>query len=307
VQPRARAPFLASSCIATLLGSGQAVAQSELDREHAAGFYVARSAAVVAVSGVSLATPLLFDVSARPAAVREWFPGDEGVRRNLSFSAARASDVSLLTTIAVPIVAQIAGGADARFANTTVVYFEALSANFLLNTVVKYTVQRPRPYTHRKEPAAVSYSESQGKDAYLSFYSGHAATAFSAAVAGSYMFAATHAESASRYWMWGTEFALAGATAALRVRAGKHYYSDVVVGAVVGSGVGIALPLLEGVGYRPTGEEFAFMGGGLVAGLAIAELVPFPESVPLAALGESIVVTPWIRSGGVMLLINSSL
>jgi hypothetical protein len=170
---------------------------------------------------------------------------------------------------------------------------------------VKYTVQRPRPYTHRKEPAAASYIESQGKDAYLSFYSGHSATAFSAAVAGSYMFAATHAESASRFWMWGTEFALAGATATLRVRAGKHYYSDVLVGAVIGSGVGIAMPLLEGVSYRPTGEEFAFMGAGLALGVTIAELVPFPESVPLAALGE-IVVTPRIGSSGAMLLLSSS-
>ena len=69
--------------------------------------------------------------------------------------------------------------------------------------------------------------------------------------------------------------------------------------------MGVALPLLEGVSYRPTGEELAFMGAGLVAGVAIAELVPFPESVLVAPLGGSVVLTPCVGSGRAMLLLDS--
>ena len=53
--------------------------------------------------------------------------------------------------------------------------------------------------------------------------------------------------------MWGFELALAGATANLRTRAGRHFYSDVIVGAIVGAGVGFAVPRLHGgPAYTPS-------------------------------------------------------
>ncbi len=49
-------------------------------------------------------------------------------------------------------------------------------------------------------------------------------------------------------WPWiagGLGIAAASATAVLRVTAGVHFPSDVVVGALVGSGVGIVVPLVH--------------------------------------------------------------
>jgi membrane-associated phospholipid phosphatase len=44
--------------------------------------------------------------------------------------------------------------------------------------------------------------------------------------------------------VWGVGMPLAAATGYLRIAADKHYLTDVVVGALFGAAVGVALPLL---------------------------------------------------------------
>jgi hypothetical protein len=201
--------------------------------------------------------------------------------------------VTLVATLGVPIGAELTQGVDIRLANTSIIYAEIVAANFLLNTVVKYTMPRLRPYNYRTPPAA-AYVASQGVDAQLSFYSGHASSAFAAAIGGSYLFAAAHPEGMAKSYLWGVESAMATATAILRIRAGKHFYSDVAVGMVVGSAMGIGVPLLEGVHYRPTATEMAFAGGGALIGGLAAVVAPFEEdaAVVLGATRLRIQVVP---------------
>ena len=45
--------------------------------------------------------------------------------------------------------------------------------------------------------------------------------------------------------MWIGTHALAATTAYLRVHAGKHFWTDVMVGAAVGSGLGLLIPWLH--------------------------------------------------------------
>lgn len=44
--------------------------------------------------------------------------------------------------------------------------------------------------------------------------------------------------------IWTAGYALAATSGYLRIAADRHYLTDVVVGAVVGSGIGLAVPLL---------------------------------------------------------------
>ena len=64
-------------------------------------------------------------------------------------------------------------------------------------------------------------------------------------------------------------------TADLRTRAGMHFYSDVLVGAVVGSAVGVALPYFHGGRkvHLSKLEWLAILLGPLL-GVAIGELLP---------------------------------
>jgi len=202
----------------------------------------------------------------------QWFPGDTSVRGNCSPGAVELSNVAVTLTLSAPVFAELGRGFDYRLLNAGVVYGETLSASLALNSVVKVLFARPRPYTYG--PAAHEPSLDDPADRYVSFYSGHTSMAFAAAVSGSYLFAEGAPDQGSRIAFWATEFTLAAATATLRVRAGKHYYSDVVVGALVGMGLGIGVPLIHGASYAPRPWEYVAAGSGLVTGVVVSELLP---------------------------------
>jgi membrane-associated phospholipid phosphatase len=259
----------------TLLTS-VAYAEGPLDERHADTYYWARGGAVAGAIGATIVTRALLHPERPDPAPSEWLGWDNTLRGRLSSAASDMSDVSLVATIATPVGAELAEGVDTRLANTSLLYAEVIWANVLLNTVVKYTLPRLRPYNYRVPPAA-TYVASQGVDAHLSFYSGHASTTFAAAMGGSYLFAAAHPQSAATPWLWGVETALAAAAAIGRIRAGKHFYSDVAVGVVVGSTLGLGIPLLEGVRHQPSATELAFAGGGVLLGGFAAAIVPFAQ------------------------------
>ena len=265
-----------ATCLALLTTAARA--DGPLDEQHADGYYWARGGAVAGALGATIVTRALLDPARPEPSPSEWLGWDNTVRGRLSTAASQTTDVTLMTTIAVPVGAELAQGVDTRFVNTSLLYAEVLFANLLLNTAVKYTVPRLRPYNYRVPPAK-TFVLSQGVDAHLSFYSGHASTAFAAAVGGSYLFAAAHPDSPANPWLWGVETALAAATAIGRIRAGKHFYSDVAVGVVVGTALGAGIPLLEGVHRRPSATEMAFAGGGMLVGGFAAAIIPFAEDV----------------------------
>jgi membrane-associated phospholipid phosphatase len=276
---RRGAPAALATSFALLAGAARA--DTNLHERQSDAYYAARAGAVVGVSGLTIAAAALLHPDPPAPTPSEWLSFDQAMRGRLSTSASTASDVGLVTTIFVPLGAELASGVDTSLANTSMIYAEVLAANVLLSTTVKYSVLRLRPYNYRNPPAT-EYVASQGVDAYLSFYSGHASTAFASAIAGSYLFSAAHDGSTASPWLWGTEMALASATALWRIRAGKHFYSDVAVGILVGSAIGIGIPFAEGIRYRPTATEMGFAGGGVLLGGLLAVLAPFDDGVATA-------------------------
>ncbi len=116
-----------------------------------------------------------------------------------------------------------------------------------LNQAVKLAVGRERPFVHQLADADKA-STAHPDDNNLSFYSGHTSYVFSLATA-----AGTIATRRGRRWapaVWAGGLVLATATGWLRIAADKHWTSDVVVGAVVGGAVGVALPRLRLRGAR---------------------------------------------------------
>lgn len=268
--------------------SAPAVARAEAapERHRSNGYYGLHGGAIAAMSAGSILLTLMPGSGRGPDPC--WFPGDYSLRGRQSTGAARVSDSLIAVAIAVPAAAALGQGVSPRFLNAGVVYTETLSANLLLNALSKVVFKRPRPYTYRY----VDDSQAD-EDWYVSFYSGHSSTAFSSAVAGSYLFAESAPNQASRVAMWGAELTLASATAMLRVRAGKHYYSDVIVGMVMGVGLGIGVPVAHGARYRPKPLELVAAGGGVVLGTATAALLPFSQDdLPAAPEEPEFTVTP---------------
>ncbi|MBL4634478.1 MAG: phosphatase PAP2 family protein, partial [Kofleriaceae bacterium] len=201
---------------------------------------------------------------------------DEPVKDNFSRTAAHLSDGLVTTVVAAPLLLKFADGVDENDARFALVYGETLGLSLLANSIAKYTVQRPRPYVYNRDPQVREYREDAGDDAYVSFYSGHASMSFSAAIAGSYLYALESDNENAKAAIWGVELGLATATSLLRVRAGKHFYSDILVGAAAGSAIGLLVPALHTNGgiYRPSGKEWAAMAAGIGIGGLFGQFFP---------------------------------
>jgi membrane-associated phospholipid phosphatase len=118
------------------------------------------------------------------------------------------------------------------------VIVEAAAASAALVQGLKFASARKRPYV-RDLPAGTAL----GGDANLAFPSGHTALAFSLATASGTV-ATLHGYRTAPY-VWGAGMTLAAFTGYLRMAADKHYASDVIVGAAIGSLVGWAVPYLH--------------------------------------------------------------
>jgi hypothetical protein len=263
----------------------------------------ARDGAITAAAATGALLAHLIPVDVTAVWQRQLLPVDRNLEGRLSVSASDQSDIIAAVDVVVPaalIVGQ-EGALDGASGRRLLVYGETLAVSLLLNNATKYLVGRPRPYVYTKDPRLQAYAESAGKDSRLSFYSGHASTTFAASVAGSYLFAQAATDGHARAAIWGVELTLASCATRLRTRAGKHFYSDVIVGLVVGSAVGYAVPRLHGgPSYHPSGTEWVAIGVSPVVGVAIAQLLPARPDIlePLAPVALPYVVP---GGGGVML------
>jgi membrane-associated phospholipid phosphatase len=170
-----------------------------------------------------------------------WF--DRGALGRSSPTARNTSQVAVTAMLVVPplldgLDVRRAGGSWAHVGEDVVVMAETLLVNGALNELVKVAVQRPRPFVYSGEGLAE-------RDSYLSFYSSHASNAFAMGAAYATTFTLRHPDSGYRYLVYGAVFAGGATTGLLRVLGGKHFPSDVTVGAVVGSAVGVTVPLLH--------------------------------------------------------------
>ncbi len=116
------------------------------------------------------------------------------------------------------------------------IMLESASVAMLANQMIKFAVLRKRPYTRSSE-----YGTFEADD-HLSFYSGHTTTAFALAVSAATLYDLRGGE--HRGAVWTTALLLAAGVGYLRIGADKHYFTDVLVGALVGAAAGWLVPKL---------------------------------------------------------------
>jgi membrane-associated phospholipid phosphatase len=125
---------------------------------------------------------------------------------------------------------------------------QALGLNFAVTEIIKLSVPRYRPFV-----AFASLADDRARvapDASASFWSGHTSAAFAAAAIGA--FDACRADNPLGCLAPTIALhTLAASTGLMRVLAGKHHITDVVVGAAVGSAVGAIVAL----SHAPQGRE----------------------------------------------------
>lgn len=122
-----------------------------------------------------------------------------------------------------------------------VLILEATLSAQVFNQLVKFSVGRGRPYTVGASNELLAAGH-DGADNNLSFFSGHATLSFAlvssaATVAG--LRGYRHA-----WVLWAVGLPLATTTAVLRLAADKHWTTDILLGAAIGTATGILMPTL---------------------------------------------------------------
>jgi membrane-associated phospholipid phosphatase len=121
------------------------------------------------------------------------------------------------------------------------IYLQAIMVTHGVTNLAKIAVRRPRPIAyieaekHKDDP---NYSNSN-TDSALSFFSGHASITATIAATASYLAFARAPNLWRPILTLGVGAAVTTFVSAERVRAGAHFPSDVIAGAIAGAGIGV--------------------------------------------------------------------
>jgi membrane-associated phospholipid phosphatase len=199
--------------------------------------------------------------------------------------ARHTSDALLIANLTYPILADGLLNA-AWYRNSGDVAYQLIAIDLevagvtaALTSITKTLASRERPYG-RECGGELDSAEGDcvNRDRYQSHFSGHTSFSFAAAAA-----TCMHHSYLPLYGGWSplapciAGYALAGTTGALRMVADRHYATDVGVGAVVGTAVGLLIPWLH---YRDGTSQAAAQSW-----LSRHQLLLVPSSRGLVAKG----------------------
>jgi membrane-associated phospholipid phosphatase len=126
-------------------------------------------------------------------------------------------------------------------AGFSLMFAQALALQSGINLMVRSLEFWPRPYIYAEDGAGARKAKKAEAEAYGSFFSGHTSAAFTVAVFTGEWFSEFYPESSYRGVVWVLALSAAGLEGVLRVAAGKHFWSDVAVGALLGTGGSLAV------------------------------------------------------------------
>jgi membrane-associated phospholipid phosphatase len=196
--------------------------------------------------------PVLFDDAVRDALVLGTEPAREIARD--------ASDIFLTTAWAMPVLIDaflVAGwyhDAPDLAREMLLMNVEVLTVTAALQTIANVVASRERPYGPRCGlELEEGWRACDSNDRYRSFFSGHTSQAFASAAV-----TCVHHAQVPLYGGGLADAApcvgtmmVAAAAGALRIVGDQHYATDVLTGALVGTGTGLLLPYLLHYGRSP--------------------------------------------------------
>ena len=166
----------------------------------------------------------------------------------------KTSDIILYSSQSFPVILTLADKKMRKdFLRIGVLYSEVFLVNIAFTAFTKNTVRRTRPFVYNED---VLLEDKMTKTARSSFYSGHTSETASMCFLTARLFADYHPKSKWKPYVWGAAAIVPAATGFFRMRAGKHFPSDVAVGYVMGAAVGYFIPKLH---KRKDKEEVTFI------------------------------------------------
>ena len=163
---------------------------------------------------------------------------DRGAIGNTNATARALSDLTAAAAVGVPLVLDaIDLGQGKAFVDDAIVFTQTLAINSVLVGATKILAHRPLPRTYAGDSILIGKPEG-----YRSFYSGHTSLVFAALSASAMTIRLRYGE---KTWPWIVTLVAGTSVGIERIADGRHFPTDVIVGAVMGTAVGIAVPALH--------------------------------------------------------------
>ena len=196
-------------------------------------------------------------------------PWDRPVAGRYNETADKVSDWAVvlgITPLALAGYSWYDGDASGKdFAAYTLMFAQAIALQSGFNLLIRSTQLWPRPYIYATEGEGAEKAREARGEAYGSFFSGHTSAAFTIAVFTGEWFSEVYPASPYRGIVWASSLSAAGMVGALRIAAGKHYPSDVIVGALVGTGISLSVIRL----HRVKNERVSLIAGPNTLGMSV--------------------------------------
>lgn len=202
-------------------------------------------------------------VSCAPNCDRKQINGfDRSAAGNYDRSWKTVGDIATVSTLAMPLLVIVADEGIANGLNDDVVIAEAALVTSAAQVSLSFAVERPRPRVYSERAPLDDRTDA---NAGRSFFSGHVANTMATSVAALRTLQRL-GQPALGWTTFGAGLAGTGLVGVSRVLSGAHFPSDVLVGAALGAGVGLALPALHDRPLRIEPVASADYGGLFVSG-----------------------------------------
>ena len=162
--------------------------------------------------------------------------------RQLSLNADEGTDKLLLASFASPFFLLLDRPGRDNFDRMALIVFQGAMINSGLINLTKVLVRRPRPYTYNID---APLDTKLRKSSRYSFFSGHSATTAYFALTAAKLYNDLYPTSNARPYVWLGAALLPAAVSYGRMRAGRHFFTDVLVGTAIGTIVALTVPSLH--------------------------------------------------------------
>lgn len=164
---------------------------------------------------------------------------DRSAAYNWSPRVASVSDIGLYLAIASPAALLLSSRIRNDYGKVAVLGLQTFTLSTGLTNITKALVKRPRPYLYNPD-APASFKEK--KDSRYSFFSGHTSVTAAMSFYTAQVYHDYHSNPTGRIVVWSAAALLPATVGFLRWRAGKHFWTDILTGYLVGAATGILVP-----------------------------------------------------------------
>ncbi len=173
---------------------------------------------------------------------------DRSAVHNWNNELSNLSDKTRSTAVKLPIALIVGQAMGGNFNNTFtlgLMYVETITLTSEVASLVKTLAQRKRPYLYSTQLSMEEKAATLEYNVTNSFFSGHTSMAFTSAVFLSKTVTDIYGKSLFSKSVWIASLSLASYTGYLRYEAGRHFPTDILMGAFVGSAIGYLVPVLH--------------------------------------------------------------